>query len=96
MREESVKTLRGHKRSVTRFAVWETATETFLCSGSYDSTIRIWNTEGNCVRVIEGLYDSVYTLKVWNNLLYSYYGDKTKSERGTRKENVLLFLTRPS
>ena len=49
-----------------------------LYSGSFDNTIRVWNTETNeCETVLKGHTNWVQCLLVHNNKLYSGSQDKT-------------------
>ena len=69
----AIQILKGHKYSVYCLTVWNN----HLYSGSWDKTIRKWNSKGECVGVLKGHTDSVECLTVWNNHLYSGSEDKT-------------------
>ena len=67
-------TLRGHTQSVCCLTFHENK----LYSGSYDRTIRIWNTETyEEIATLEGHTEAVYCLTLHENKLYSGSNDKT-------------------
>ena len=47
-----------------------TVWKNLLCSGPDDSTIRLWNSEWNCVRILRECSNDLGYLTVWNNLLF--------------------------
>ena len=49
----------------------------YLCSGSGDHTIRVWNANGDCVNILKGHTGTVYCMTVWNNQLCSCSFDKS-------------------
>ena len=50
-----MRVLEGHQASVTSLAALEIDGSLALASGSYDNTIRLWNTRtGKVLRVLEG------------------------------------------
>jgi WD40 repeat protein len=66
-------TLKGHIDTLACLEVWKD----FLCSGSEDSTIRVWNEGGECVAVLQGHTARVDCLTVWRDCLCSGSWDKT-------------------
>ena len=69
----TIQILKGHTDSVYCLTEWKD----YLYSGSTDSTIRKWNSKGECVGVLKGHKYPVECLTVWNNHLYSGSEDKT-------------------
>jgi WD40 repeat protein len=49
----------------------------YLCSGAEDTTIRVWNENGDCVNILKGHINSVYCITVWNNHLCSGSADRS-------------------
>jgi WD40 repeat protein len=69
----SSRVLYGHRQSVTCLAIWND----FLCSGSNDRTVKLWNEKGECVVALQGHTYSVSCLTVWNGFICSGSFDNT-------------------
>ena len=69
-----IATMKGHTHNVTCLTLHENK----LYSGSFDKTIRIWNTETlEEIATLRGHTDTVICLTLRENKLYSGSGDKT-------------------
>ena len=64
---QKIKSLQQHKNRVHCLCVWDQS----ICSGSYDSTICIWDADGNHLQTLKGHTGSVWSLCVWNSQLCS-------------------------
>jgi len=64
--------LKGHTSTIWCLIEWNK----FLISGSYDNTIRIWDRNGNCQRILKEHSDTVSCLLIWRNNLISGSYDK--------------------
>ena len=51
----ALRTLEGHRDVVSSVAVCSDR----IVSGSYDKTVKIWNTDGECIKTLEGHSDCV-------------------------------------
>lgn len=67
------KTLRGHTGSVLALAEWNG----LLASASRDTTIRVWDEDGECIHVLRGHTDHVLCLAVFGDRLASGSDDST-------------------
>jgi WD40 repeat protein len=72
----SVKTLEGHTNIVLCIQL---VTDTILCSGSWDNTIKVWNLDTNtCIKTLHGHQDRVYCIRVLSrSVIISASHDKT-------------------
>ena len=68
-----IRTFEGHKEYVSCLTVWNN----HLWSASYDKTIRVWNFEGECLRILKGHTDWVRCLTSWRDFLISGSNDLT-------------------
>jgi len=57
-----------------------------LFSASRDKTIRVWNSEGECKRILDGHTDIISHLVLWNKLLFSASYDSTVREWNDKGE----------
>jgi len=65
--------LRGHTHTIQALLEWNG----LLASSSYDTTIRLWDVDGNCVRVLQGHSYWVWCLALFQGRLASGSLDKT-------------------
>ncbi|CAG8539911.1 12128_t:CDS:2 [Funneliformis caledonium] len=73
---EKLQVFKGHSRGIEDLAFDET--ETFLFSASSDRHIRKWNAStGECLQVFEGHLTSVYSLKIFDDEMWTASADKT-------------------
>lgn len=61
------------------WVVCVTVWKNLLCTSTafFENLIKLWNSDGNCVRVLEGHTGGIQRLKVWKNLLCSSSYDLT-------------------
>lgn len=70
----SIKTFKGHENGVTCLQF----DDNILATGSYDTTVKIWNIEtGECIRTLRGHTSAVRTLQFDDSKLISGSFDKT-------------------
>ena len=53
--------MEGHSGSVSSVAVLGPDR---IVSGSMDNTVKIWNTDGECLKTLEGYSDAVYSVAI--------------------------------
>jgi WD40 repeat protein len=81
---ELIRTLTGHVWEVWQLRLFHSGGHTWLLSGSFDHTIRVWSLESwACVQILEGHKGYIHALQqaslgaAWPQALVSASGDKS-------------------